>query len=65
MLGEQEANEPVDGGASSAESWGSEPLCTFDPETGFAMNPKALDELRWYAYLSNPDDDEVGLEGLY
>jgi hypothetical protein len=34
-----------------------------NPETGFAINPKALDELRWYTYLS-PDvvEDESLLQ---
>lgn len=54
---------PYDGGASSVERRGSEPLCSFDPETGFSLNPSTLDELRWYKYLS-PDalDDETLLE---
>lgn len=47
--------EPYDGGASSIERGGSGPLCSFDPETGFSLNPCTLDELRWYTYLS-PDD---------
>lgn len=49
--------DPYDGGASSIERRGSDPICTFDPETGFEMNPQALNELRWYAYLSTHDDD--------
>lgn len=54
---------PTDGGDSSIESWGSEPLCSFDPETGFAINASTVDELRWYAYLSpDPLDDETLLE---
>lgn len=56
-------SQPVDGGASSLDSWGSEPLCSFDPETGFAINESTVDELCWYTYLS-PDqlDDESLLE---
>lgn len=55
--------EPTDGGASSVEPWGSEPLCSFDPKTGFAINTSTVDELRWYRYLSPPDlDDESLLE---
>lgn len=38
--------EPADDGASSIERWGSEPVCSFDPETGFSMNPSTLAELR-------------------
>lgn len=49
--------EPNDGGASSIDSWDDEPACTFDPETGFAINRQSLETLRWYAYLSNPRDD--------
>lgn len=48
-------HELTDGGASSIESRGSEPLCSFDPETGFSLNPSTVDELRWYSYL-NPED---------
>lgn len=55
-----DAIEPTDGGASSIERRGSEPLCSFDPETGFSLNPATLDELRWYTYL-NPDDLDEGL----
>lgn len=49
---EHDALQPMDGGASSVERWGSEPLCSVEPETGFAINPKAVEELRWYNYLS-------------
>lgn len=44
-----------DNGASSIESRGSEPLCSFDPETGFTLNPITVDELRWYPYLDDPE----------
>lgn len=55
--------EPSDGGATSIERRGSEPLCSFDPEAGFSLNPGTVDELRWYTYLSPPDlDDEILLE---
>jgi hypothetical protein len=55
--------EPYDGGATSIERRGSEPLCSFDPETGFSLSPGTLDELRWYTYLSPADlDDETLLQ---
>lgn len=47
-----ENDNPDDGGANSVESWDDEQACTFDPETGFAINQKSLDNLRWYAYMS-------------
>lgn len=63
VLEERDAPEAVDGGASSVERWGSVPLCTFDPETGLAINPKGVDELRWYHYLSHyPDWERFLLE---
>lgn len=37
--------DPYDGGASSIESRGSEPLCSYDPEAGFSLNPGTVDEL--------------------
>lgn len=53
-------SDPVNGGASSVESRGSEPLCSFDQETGFTLNPSTVDELRWYTYL-NPEEFDAGL----
>lgn len=44
---ERSGPEPADGGATSIESQGSKPLCSFDPETGFLLNPSTFDELRW------------------
>lgn len=44
------------GGASSIEVWDDEPACIFDPDTGFAMNLRSADMLRWYAYLNNVTD---------
>lgn len=41
--------------AFSIESWGSDPLCSFHPETGFSLNPSTVDELRWYTNLDNPE----------
>lgn len=50
-------------GSLISRAWGSEPLCSFDPKTGFAINTSTVDELRWYTYLSPPDlDDESLLE---
>lgn len=51
------SDEPVDGGASSVESWNDEPACTFDPDNGFTINERSLDTLRWYSFLSSPDED--------
>lgn len=54
---------PSDGGATSIERQGSEPLCSFDPEAGFSLKPGTVYELRWCTYLSPPDlDDESLLE---
>jgi hypothetical protein len=52
--------DPYDGGASSVERRGSEPLCSFDAERGFSLKSSTADELRWYTYL-NPDDLDGGL----
>jgi hypothetical protein len=38
--------DPLDGGASSIEGRGSEPACSFDPETGFAVIASTAQELR-------------------
>lgn len=55
--------DPTDGGATSIERQGRDPLCSLDTETGFAIDISTLDELRWYTYLSPPDlDDESLLE---
>jgi hypothetical protein len=54
-------DEPVDGGASSVESWDDEPSCTFDPDNGFAINERSLDMLHWYSYLSPADDGDETL----
>ena len=43
---ESEDLDPYDGEASSIEGWGSEPLCSFNPETGFSLNPSTVDEMR-------------------
>lgn len=57
------AESPDDGGASSVESWDDEQACTFDPETGFAINRQSLDTLRWYSYLAAADDgDETAVQ---
>ncbi|WP_144406357.1 hypothetical protein [Arthrobacter sp. SPG23] len=53
--------EPSDGGATSIERRASEPLCSFDPEAGFSLNPSTVDELRWYTYLSRDEGDEETL----
>jgi hypothetical protein len=53
--------EPEDGGASSIQSWDDEATCLFDPEHGFEMNPRSVDTLRWYAYLSRDEGDEETL----
>jgi hypothetical protein len=44
------------GGASSIEVWDDEPACISGPDTGFAMNQRSADMLRWYAYLNNVTD---------
>lgn len=54
--------DPYDGGATSVERRGSEPVCSFDPETGFSINPSTLDELRWYTYLSPKTLDQTLLQ---
>lgn len=59
---ESDALDPHDGGASSVERRGSEPVCSFDPETGFSINPSTLDELRWYTYLSPETLDQTLLQ---
>lgn len=51
-------------GSSSIESWDDEPACTFDPETGFAINQRSLHTLRWYTYL-NAYEDGDGLESTH
>jgi hypothetical protein len=48
---------PADGGVSSIQSWDGEPACTFDPASGFALNPRCLDTLRWYSHLSNQSEN--------
>jgi hypothetical protein len=53
--------DPYDGGATSIERRGSEPICSFDLEAGFAINASTVDELRWYAHLSDPNDDNESL----
>ena len=50
--------DPDDGGASSVESGGSEPLCSFNPTAGFSLNLSTINELRWYTYLSTDSSDE-------
>jgi hypothetical protein len=55
--------DPYDGGASSIERRGTEPLGSYNPETGFSLNPSTLDELRWYTFLNrDPLDDESLLQ---
>ena len=49
-----------EGWATSIERRGSDPLCEYDPETGFAVNQSTVDELRWYTYL-NPEELDAGL----
>lgn len=52
-----EPQQPTDDGDNSIESWGDEPVCTFNPETGFAINQRSVNTLRWYSYLSNQRED--------
>jgi hypothetical protein len=52
-----ETTEPAQDGENSIEAWDDEPVCTFDPDKGFAINQRSLGALRWYAYLSNSDEE--------
>lgn len=55
--------DPCGGGGTSVDRPGSEPLCSFDPEAGFSLNPSTRDELRYFTYLGPPDlEDESLLE---
>lgn len=56
---------PDDGGATSIERRGSQPLCNFDPESGFSLNLSVVDEMRWYTYLSSEDLDESLLQSRH
>ena len=60
-----EPEEPKDGGATSIDSRGSEPLCSFDPDTGFSIDTSAVDELCWYTYLSPEDLDQSLLQSRH
>lgn len=53
--GQQESGE------GSIESWGDDPACTLDPQTGFAINKQSLDTLRWYSYLRRGEEGALGL----
>lgn len=54
-------NEPAEQrGEETIESWDDEPICNFDPVRGFAINPRSLNTLRWYSYLSR--STETGKE---
>jgi hypothetical protein len=53
--------DPYGGGASSIEQRASEPVCSFDPETGFAINASTVDDLCWYTLLSRAEGEEETL----
>jgi hypothetical protein len=51
----------TDGGASSVESRAGDPVCTYNPDSGFGIKASTVDELRWYTHLSRGEGDEETL----
>lgn len=58
---ESRSRDVQDGGASSMESYDHEPACAFDLNSGFAINERSLDTLRWYPYLNSADGGDESL----